>query len=220
VSPDPRPSAAPRIGILGGTFDPIHLGHLLLAEETGQRLDLDRVIFVPAGIPWRKAGRSISPPADRLAMVGLAIAGNPRFEVSSIETERKGPSFTVETLRALKNVLPPDAEIWFILGSDALFDLPNWKWPEQIVAEARLAVANRNEVSDHDLAQLERLIAGVQERIDFVPMPAIGISSSEVRRRIEDGRTIRYWVPAEVERYAREHRLYSRRSATAGLRPV
>jgi nicotinate-nucleotide adenylyltransferase len=197
-----------RIGILGGTFDPIHLGHLLLAEETRLHLGLDRVIFIPAGWPWRKTGRTISAAEDRLAMVKMAVASNPFFEVSRIEMDREGPSYTVDTLRALRAQQSAGAEMWFILGSDALMDLPNWNRPDEIVAETRLAVAGREPLTPGDLARVESKVPGLQARLDFVPMPQIGVSSSDLRGRFRQGRSCRYWLPVEVERYVLAHRLY------------
>jgi nicotinate-nucleotide adenylyltransferase len=208
ASADGAPNQVPRLGILGGTFDPVHLGHLILAEETRVALRLDSVIFIPAAQPWRKAGRAISSAVDRLAMVELAISANPFFAVSQIEILRAGPTFTADTLDELHEA-QPDADLWFILGSDALLDLPNWKDPGRILARARLAVAIRDAVPAQETARLEQLLPGLAGRVDMVPMPQVCISSSELRRRLSLGKTARYWLSDSVQRYASDHRLYA-----------
>jgi len=199
-----------RVGILGGTFDPIHIGHLILAEETRLSLALDRVIFIPAGRPWRKSRREVSPPADRVAMVSTAITANPHFELSRLEVDREGPTYTVDTLQELRAQWGPDTEVWFILGSDALRDLPHWRDPVRIISQARLAVAARSGLSDAEIAGLEQTIPGLGQCIDVVSMPAVGISSSELRRRLRESLSTRYWLPPGVEQYARAHSLYHR----------
>ncbi len=197
-----------KVGVMGGTFDPIHLAHLILAEQARVFLGLDRVLFVPAGAPWRKAERRIAPVADRVAMVRAALAGDPYFEVSLIESERRGPSYTVDTLSVLQRQLGPQAELYFILGQDALADLPNWREPARIVQLARLAVAARPGCPRPDPAALERAVPGIQERIDVVPMPQVDISSTDIRRRVAQGLSIRFLVPAAVEAYIAAHGLY------------
>ncbi|HET9319038.1 MAG TPA: nicotinate-nucleotide adenylyltransferase [Bryobacteraceae bacterium] len=203
-----------RVGVIGGTFDPIHAGHLILAEETRLALSLSRVIFVPAGHPWRKANRDITPAADRMAMVSLAVASNSTFDVSSIEVVREGPTYTADTLQEVRAQLHADTDLWFILGSDALLDLEHWHDPGRIVALARLAVAVRDSATAGSgalrLGGLEDLVSGVRDRIDVVAMPRVGISSSEIRRRLRQGISCRYWLPAKVERYAVERNLYGR----------
>lgn len=196
-----------RIGILGGTFDPIHIGHLILAEEARVILQLDVVLFIPAAQPWRKAGRDITAAADRLEMVRLAIQDNPSFRASSIEIDRSGLTYTVDTLDALRATFQ-DAGFWFILGADALMDLPNWKEPGRILSLARLAVASRASTPLGNLEELNRYLPGVGSRVDQVPMPSVSISSSELRRRLREGTSTRYWLPEAVRRYAVEHRLY------------
>jgi nicotinate-nucleotide adenylyltransferase len=207
VSLEPGSDKKERIGILGGTFDPIHLGHLVLAEETRTALGLDRVIFVPAAQPWRKVGRAISDAGDRLAMVRLAIASNPCFTVSTIELERRGPTYTVETLRQMR-AAAPNALLWFILGSDALLDLPNWKAPDEILSQARLAVATRQGAELERLDELQGLLPELRRQLDLVPMPRVSISSSDLRRRLRAGVSTRYLLPDDIVRYATEHGLY------------
>lgn len=197
-----------QLGILGGTFDPLHLGHLILAEQARTHLALDGVLFVPAGQPWRKAGRQIAPVADRVAMVQAAVAGDPHFIVSLVESERDGPSYTVDTLAALAEQYGPAAALHFILGEDALADLPHWRDPAGIVARARLVVAARAGWTPVNAAELERVAPGINQRIDVVPMPRIEISSTDIRRRVAAGISIRYLVPATVETYIAAHGLY------------
>jgi len=197
-----------RLGVLGGTFDPINMGHLILAEEARQSLALDQVLFVPAGAPWRKAGRELSPPEQRLEMVRLAVKGDDHFAASTLEIDRSGPSYTAETLTALREQLGEQAELFFILGQDALADLPNWYQPERIVALARLAVARRVGWEGARTASLEVAIPGISHRLVWLEMPLVEISSSAVRERVRRGLSVRYWVPLAVEEYIRRHRLY------------
>ncbi len=193
-----------RLGVLGGTFDPVHIGHLLLGESAREQLSLDKVLFVPAGEPWRKQGRQISVAEDRLAMLRLAVGGNQAFEVSTIEVDREGPSYTIDTLEALRSERPND-ELFFIVGADALDDMPTWREPERIFELATVVVAGRPVDSDS-----ERPVGpGIRaDGISAIDMPSIALSSSEVRQRLAQGRTIRYMVPEAVEQYIREHRLY------------
>ena len=197
-----------RLGILGGTFDPMHIGHLILAEEARLALDLERVLFVPAGDPWRKAGRELSPRQDRLAMVRLAVADTPYFAVSTLEIERPGPSYTADTLAALSQEWGRDSELFLVMGQDSLADLPHWQEPQRIIALARLAVAARPGWEQQRAAALERALPGVSERLVWVDMPLIEISSTAVRERVGRGLPIRYWVPPAVEEYIRQYGLY------------
>jgi nicotinate-nucleotide adenylyltransferase len=189
-----------RLGVFGGTFDPVHLGHLVLAEQARTQLGLERVLFIPAGDPWRKAGQPITPSRHRLAMVDLAVADNSHFEVDQREIRREGPSYTVETLRELR-AEQPDADLFLILGADALADLPNWHEPEGIVAMAMLAVAPR---LDGEL-ETPTLASG---RVVSVDMPRIEISATDLRERARRGQSLRYLVPSPVETYIRQHGLY------------
>ncbi|HEY7294431.1 MAG TPA: nicotinate-nucleotide adenylyltransferase [Dehalococcoidia bacterium] len=198
-----------QVGVLGGTFDPIHLAHLRLAEEAREQLRLDRVLFVPAPRPWRKAGRKITPVEHRLAMVRLAVAGNPAFAVSTVELEQQGPTYTVLTLEALRAELGAGATLHFILGADALRDLPNWWQPERIVTLARLAVAARGRMPLHGVEALDRRLPGLLAAFERVEMPALAISSTDLRRRAAAGRSLRYLVPDAVAAYIAAHRLYT-----------
>ncbi len=196
-----------RVGVLGGTFDPIHLGHLILAEQAREALRLQQLLFVPASQPWRKGDRAITPAHHRLNMVRLALADTP-FETSTLEMDREGPCYTVDTLEQLRHGLRPASLMFFILGYDALQDLPNWHEPQRIVALATLAVAPRPGVNADDLAALEKLLPGLSARIVWLPMPRIDISASDIRERLRASRSIRYLVPGPVEAYIREQGLY------------
>jgi nicotinate-nucleotide adenylyltransferase len=197
-----------RIGLLGGTFDPPHYGHLILATYVREQLKLDRVSFIPAGDPWRKAGRDISPAPIRLAMVRLAVADNAAFEVDDREVEREGPSYTLDTLREVRRDLEPGDELYFIVGEDALADLPHWHEPAAIAAEARIAVVPREGVALPDLP------FGA-DRIDRLQMPYIGISATELRERRRRGLSLRYQTPPQVEAFIHENRLYTGQGAPA-----
>ena len=199
-----------RVGILGGTFDPVHVAHLRLAEDAREALALDEVLFVPAGDPWRKSdpqgpsGRRITATEHRLAMLQLAVAGNDDFAISDVELRRTGPTYTADTLEQLAGERLDD-EFWFIVGADALADMPNWHEPERIVAHATLAVAARaGETVDPATVGLPA-VAG---RLVTFAMPRMDVSSTDIRARVAAGRSIRYLVPPEVERYVAAHQLY------------
>ena len=196
-----------RIGLLGGTFDPIHLGHLIVAEEARTRLSLDRLLLVPSRQPWRKAGREIAPEADRLAMVRLAVEGNPGFEVSLVDLEREGPSYSVDTVCDVRATLSPEAELYFILGYDALMDLPHWHAPDELARITRLVTVIRPGYA-LDWSPLEQAIPEAREAVTLLETPEIGISSTEVRQRVAAGRSIRYWVPDLVAEYIQQQGLY------------
>jgi nicotinate-nucleotide adenylyltransferase len=194
-----------RLGVLGGTFDPVHVGHLILGEVARQELALGRVIFVPAGQPWRKGGRKIAPGADRLQMLRLATAGNPAFEVSILEIERPGPSYTEVTLEALHGE-NPGAELFFILGGDALTDFPRWHDPQHIAELATLAVAERGDAVLAGVAEV--VLPGVHVRLCQLRMPRVDINATAIRENVRDGRSIRYLVPDAVAAYIAERGLY------------
>jgi nicotinate-nucleotide adenylyltransferase len=184
------------------------MAHLILANEARLALGLEQVLFVPAGAPWRKAGRELSPREDRLAMVRLAVGDNRHFAVSTLEIEREGPSYTAETLAALQQQLAGDSEIFFILGQDSLADLVNWWQPQRIISLARLAVAARTAWELDQADALERELPGICQRLVWLDMPRIDISSTAVRERVRRGLSIRYWVLPAVEEYIRQHGLY------------
>jgi len=188
-----------RIGMMGGTFDPPHVAHLMLAEAALETLRLDRVVFVVAGDPWRKSGRAVSPAAARVAMVRAAVEPLGWATVSTVEVEREGPSYTAETLAEL---IHPGEEWWFILGADALADLPAWHEPRRIVELARLAVAQRPEAGGVEsplvTTELAEAVPGIEGRIDLVEMPLMDVSATEIRRRVAAGESTEGLVPAAV----------------------
>jgi nicotinate-nucleotide adenylyltransferase len=194
-----------RIGILGGTFDPIHYGHLAIAEEARLALQLDRVLFVPAAQQPLKRGAHVATPEQRFAMVRLACAPNRAFEVSRIELERPGPSFTLTTLEAL--LAAGIGELFFILGEDALADLTRWHGAAQVVELAHIiAVGRPGSAPDH--TQIIHMLPALRERLTVLPGPALDISSTALRRRVGAGQPIRYQTPDAVVAYIDEHSLY------------
>ena len=200
------------IGILGGTFDPVHIGHLKIAMEASQGLRLGRVLFVPAGQPWLKVGRSITPAAHRVEMVKRAIATNPCFELSTIEVERSGPSYAVETIAILQQQFGAEAKIYFLLGWDSLAEIPQWKEPAKLVRICQLVAVPRPGFSSPDLRALEQSVPGITQRVVQFGMPLIDISSSDIRERVAQGLSIHHLVPDEVVRYISQHHLYTERT--------
>ena len=208
----PAPTRQGSIGILGGTFDPIHVGHLAVAEEAREALGLERVLFVPAGLPPHKPDRTITAPEHRLAMVELAVAGNPAFEASRVELDRSGPSYTVDTLEALTEEIRADGrepDIALILSVEAFRALRSWRRPERILELARLAVVPRDGYPDASRAFLAEHFPGREDRAIFLDGPRLHISSTELRERAARGRSLRYLVPDAVATYIGDHALYS-----------
>lgn len=199
-----------KIGVLGGTFDPIHLGHLIVAEDIRQKLGLGEVLFVPAGRPWLKLKeeKPISAAEHRLAMVRLAVASNPYFKVSTLEIDRPGLSYSIDTVLELKAKLGAKAEIYFIVGPDALAELPRWKDPGRLVEVCQVVGIGRPGHAQTDLHILESSIPGVAQRIMLMDVPQMDISATEIRRRVAQRLSIRYLVPEAVEKYIAEHKLY------------
>lgn len=186
-----------RLGVFGGTFDPPHLGHLILAETAREQLALERVLWGVAGQSPLKLDRQLSPVGLRLEMVRAAIAGHPQFALSEVDVHRPGPHYTVDTVRLIASE-HPNAELYFVMGEDSLRDLPQWHRPAELIAKCRLAVFRRPGAAA-DLAALEAVIPGLSARLKWVDAPEVGISASDVRRRVCEGRSIRYLVPAAVE---------------------
>jgi nicotinate-nucleotide adenylyltransferase len=187
-----------RLGVLGGTFNPPHLGHLLCASEAADQLGLGRVLLVPVNEPPHKEVPDDPGPEVRAGLCDVAVAGDDRLGVSRIELERGGRSYTVDTLRALRDA-HPGVEIWFIVGGDMAMSLPTWREPAEILRLARLAVAERSGAVRRDIAdRLRSELPGAQERIDFFAMPRVDVSSSEIRRRVSEGRGTRYLAPDAV----------------------
>jgi nicotinate-nucleotide adenylyltransferase len=198
----------PRVGLLGGTFNPPHMAHLVCAQEALVQLGLDRVLLVPAAEPPHKAVEADPGVAHRVAMCEAAVAGDERLGVSRADAERSGPAYTFELLRDLRAAAPDD-ELSFIVGGDMAYSLPTWREPEQVLALARLAVAEREGVRRADIAERLSGLAGAPERIDFFDMPRIDISSSLLRRRAATGGPLRYLVADAVADYIARERLYT-----------
>jgi nicotinate-nucleotide adenylyltransferase len=199
-----------RIGIFGGTFDPVHLGHLIVAEQCREQARLDEVLFIPAARPPHKEERALTPFAQRVEMLSLAIAGQPAFRIDELEKERPGPSYTVDTLEQIK-ARRTDAELYLILGADTLHDLPHWYEPARVAALAELLVVPRSDwvmLSEAELRKSLRLADGVSLRMQMIHLPTIGIASRDLRRRAAEGRSLRYLVPRAVEAYVQDKRLY------------
>ena len=197
-----------RIGVLGGTFDPIHYGHLVAAQEAHDQLALERVLFVPAGHPPHKPNRAMPPAHHRLRMVELAIAADPRFALSRVDVGRPGPSYTVDTLTLLRAEWGPETAFFFLIGSDSLAELPTWRQPRRIIELCELAVLPRPGVRV-DLPRLEAQLPGLGDRLHRLTMPLLEISSHALRERVRAGRPITYLTPPPVEAYIREQGLYS-----------
>jgi nicotinate-nucleotide adenylyltransferase len=189
-----------RVAIFGGTFDPVHVGHLILAERVRDTLSIERLFFVPCGRPPHKESGDISPGAERLAMLELAVADHPGFAVSDIELAQAGASYTIHTVRRMREA--GAREVVLVIGADSLADLPGWYEPEALLTESRIVVVARPEV---DLEQVPR---PTRERVRFVDCPLIEVSSTDIRARVHAGRSIRYLVPEPVREYIARQRLY------------
>ena len=199
-----------RIGILGGTFDPPHLGHLLIAETARVALNLESVLFVPAGEPWLKSGQRITPASHRLRMVQLAVADNPHFCVSDCEVQRSGATYTVDTLRELRCAYPGDTVFYFIVGSDVLDQFHRWKEPDEILSLCRLAVIERpgGPVDGIDTLSERFPDAVASGAVVSVAGPRVDFSATELRRILAAGQSVRYQVPNQVTEYIKHHELY------------
>jgi nicotinate-nucleotide adenylyltransferase len=190
-----------RVGIMGGTFDPIHHGHLVAASEVASRFDLDEVVFVPTGQPWQKGDEKVSAAEDRYLMTVIATAANPRFAVSRVDIDRGGPTYTVDTLRDLRKVYGPDAELFFITGADALDKILSWKRVDEAFEQAHFIGVTRPgfELSDDHLPD---------HTVSLVQVPAMAISSTDVRARVAAGQPVWYLVPDGVVQYIAKRHLY------------
>ena len=208
-----------RVGVIGGTFDPVHLGHLAVGEEARVQLALDRVMFLPAGQPWMKEGAPLSPAEDRVRMLRLATASNPHFQVCLEEVNRPGRTYTVDTLMKLMEELRPETRIFFIVGRDAMQDFHRWKEPEKLLALCNLVVVERPGHADVDVSELAGRIPSGRDKVRAMAMPPIGISSTEVRRRAAEGGSLRYLVPDAVADYIETRGLYRGESNRQEGRP-
>ena len=185
-------STGKKIGLFGGTFDPVHLGHLIIADSVCESKNLDTVIFIPSASPPHKGSDIIFSIEDRFKMLSAAIEDNPKFTVSDIEMKRKTVSYTIDTIREMKTHLSPETELYFIVGMDNLYDLITWKAPREIVRESKILVAQR--VCAHS----REIPDWLKENIEMVDTPLVEISSSLIRRRMKDGKSLRYLVPDKV----------------------
>lgn len=195
---------ARRIGVMGGTFDPIHHGHLVAASEVADRFNLDEVIFVPTGQPWQKAGKTISPAEDRYLMTVIATASNPRFSVSRVDIDRNGPTYTIDTLRDLRQQFPDEA-LYFITGADALTSIMSWHDWEEMFQLAEFVGVTR---PGYELRE-DMLPADIQKRVHLVEIPAMAISSTDCRARAAEDRPVWYLVPDGVVQYITKNALYA-----------
>jgi nicotinate-nucleotide adenylyltransferase len=213
--PQPRPrreragGAPERIGVLGGTFDPPHVGHLWLATLAADSLKLDRVLFMPAGQPPHKRGRNVTSEAERLLMTSLAIAGDATFSLCPIEMERPGPSFTVDSVEELLRMYA-GASLYLIMAADSLAQIETWRDPDRLLALVEWAVGPRPGVAPPDRDELRGRFGAAASRIHVLEGPSLDVSASEIRRRVAAGQAIRYLVPRAVEALIAEHGLYRR----------
>ncbi len=196
------------IGLLGGTFDPIHNGHIAIAETARKRVGLDEIIFMPAAQTPLKDNNRISAAEHRIEMVRLAIAGKPYFRLSTIEMNRAGPSYTVDTISGLRNVTGDENEIFFIIGCDSLAGFPRWKDPERLIQVCRLVAVPRPGCAIPDTDTLEKEVPGISKNVIILDEPLIDISATEIRERVAKGLSISNLVPGLVEEYIRQHKLY------------
>jgi nicotinate-nucleotide adenylyltransferase len=195
-----------RVGVMGGTFDPIHHGHLVAAEEARWQFRLDEVVFVPTGQPWQKPA-GVTGAEDRYLMTVIATASNPAFSVSRLEIDAPGPTYTVDTLHRLRAELDPGTRLFFVTGADAVLQILTWKDPDEVLALAELIAATR---PGHDLADLAEKVPSAAGRVHPMRIPALAISSTEIRARVAAGAPIRYLVPEGVARYVEKRGLYRR----------
>ena len=202
--------AVSRVGILGGSFDPPHAGHLMIAREAMERVGLDTVLFIPAGEQWLKEGQDVAPAAHRLAMTRLLIGSAAEFAVSDMEITRPGPTYTVDTLRELRATSQPDTEYYFILGEDSVADLPRWHKPEELVTLCRFIAMPRADAEGRpDLTAAYDAVPGLRERVTVLEdAPRMDVSSSSVRSMVKAGEDLTDLVPDEIVGYFTEHGLY------------
>jgi len=201
-------TVARRVGVFGGTFDPIHIGHLAAAQDAAETLRLDRVFFVPNGRPPHKQSPAVSEVTDRVAMVRSAIADNPLFALSLIEVERPGMSYLLDTLRQFRKELQTGTEMYCLVGCDGLRDLHTWHLPERLLAEFQLVVLDRPSAHAVDWASIEQHFPDIRRQILMVHVVQLQISSEEIRARVAEARSIRYYVPDSVYAYIQQRGLY------------
>ena len=197
-----------KLGVFGGTFDPVHAGHLIVAEEARERLGLDRVLFVPAGQPWFKTEQPVRAAHHRMAMVEAAVADNPFFEVSDMEMTREGPSYSVDTLAELRGRPGNGPELYVLLGVDVLEEIDRWHEPARVFELAKVVGLSRPGSQSFAVGTLEAIKAGASREVILMEGPLIGISGTDIRERVSLGRSIKYRVPGAVEAYIFKHGIY------------
>ncbi len=196
-----------RLGLIGGTFDPPHIGHLIISQEALAKLDLEKVIFVPAGRPLFK-GRVVTDATLRWEMLNLAVSSNPNFICTRKEIDREGPSYTVDTLKTLEREHGHNSGIYLIMGMDAFLDLKRWKEPEEIISLCHIVVAKRPGYERSKVADLEKALPAIRARYTLLDTPLVDISSTSIRRRVKEGISIKYLVPETVEKFIEDKGLY------------
>lgn len=197
-----------RLGIMGGTFDPIHVGHLACAEQVRDVFELDGVVFMPAGDPWMKRGRGVSDAEERFAMVKAAVADNPRFDASRLEIDRSGATYTVDTLRALRAHYPDNVELYFISGADAVQHILEWRDAAELSRLARLVAVTRPGYELGDARRRYMRTHAAIRDVSVIEVTALAVSSTDLREKVRSGRSVRYLVPPVVADYIETHGLY------------
>ena len=209
----PIPPHVQRVGLLGGTFDPIHFGHLIMAEQAREQAGLDLIAFVPAGDPPHKLGQSITPSHHRIEMIRLAIASNPACAICRLDVDRPGPHYSVDLVDLFHDQLPCHVELFFIIGGDSLRDLSTWKHPHELLRLCPVLALSRPG-HEPDMDYLRSVLPEMDSRIQILEMPLIEISGRDLRQRVRMGRSIRYMVPETVRAYVAQHGLYPPLPAT------
>ena len=202
-----------KIGVMGGTFNPVHYGHLVTAEEASVQFGLDKVIFMPTGWPPHKQNREIISPEDRYLMTVIATASNPHFTVSRLEVDRPGPSYSIDTIKALREIYGQSSEIFFITGADAVWEILTWKEPEKLAELCSFIAATR---PGYDLEKFKKIQPDQKKvkipNVYFMEVPALAISSTDIRRRVSEGRPIKYLVPEGVDNYIYKYDFYKEKT--------
>lgn len=207
-----------RVGVFGGTFDPIHIGHLAIAEEARSSLDLDEVLVIPAGEPWLKAGQQVAEASHRMAMVELAVKSYPGLRASDIEVRRSGSTYTVDTLAELRQRSAPGTELYLVLGTDSLMDIGRWRQPQRLLELSSLVGIIRPGYTEFDPGSLDAISPGAGAKVRLLKGPMLDVSAATLRRRVSRGLSITGDVPETVEAYILQHGLYRDESTSAQLR--
>ena len=203
-----------KVGIMGGTFDPIHYGHLILAQNALDTFSLDEILFVPSGTPWLKESTKVLSKNKRVSMTGMAIEDNPDFALSTIEIDREGNSYSYETVEELKR-MQPKTDFYFIMGADSLLEIERWKHPDRLMAECTLLVAVRDDCDREGLEkQIIYLTDKYQADIRILPANRIDISSTKIRRMIREGKSVRYMLPDQIIRFIQKNHLYRQETSS------